>query len=789
MRFKNDNISTTHKGSVFFIRLIWIMVMTAIIMALFASFCILHGFAEEMGEDLAAYEGGTNSLIITKKINHIHTGNSDDGGGCYTVANTEYRDVEVRCPGKLFYWGKEADTSECTACGASYFGDRGGESCPHSWYESKEVTTYSLGCGKGGKAVGEVTYTIAPTEWTREVSIDVAIENNGMKLGKNPYRFQGQSYESGHFTITENGNYALGINADSNSNVAAANYTAAITNIDRTGPVLQGYDILPSDWTNEEIQVVLGRVVDLQPDGSNGAGVADCPYSFDGGNSWTDVGAHSYSQNGSYTILIRDRLGNTAEAEIKVGNIDNEAPRIDSIQYDSTPNIKSTSILVECSDVMSDGRYGCGLDEEAYSFDGGKNWTSVNELYVDKNGDIEFAVRDRLGNTANITITIDNLDVTGPEVAYTLTPDDWTNKNVTVTFSATDINENGKDGIGLPRLCYSYDGGRTWTDSNKREAEDNGNIPVIVRDLNDNYTYYGAVVDNIDRIPPSVSITCKMNEDGNEAMLVADVSDEESGIELSSLHWKGNGKHSNCNYISVRIAGGYNFHVADRAGNETVSDIRVDEFPTDDIPIDAGPDGDGDVKPPRPPMPSVTPIVPQIDYKPDISDDEDSPHAPEPVIVSEEELTEEESEIIIDEAMDEPQEEVVSDLIKDGNSKKKGFWDGLSLLQKILVILLLLLLLFALILLLILYARSVVIYCEKEHDEYAMLGIKLLRSRDGHYYVDIDEAMWNKAESTHFRFKFNQLFLLLHDSEDIYINFPGEKVRLAEIHRKTDVIV
>ena len=189
----------------------------------------------------------------------------------------------------------------------------------------------------------------------------VAIENNGMKLGKNPYRFQGQSYESGHFTITENGNYALGINADSNSNVAAANYTAAITNIDRTGPVLQGYDILPSDWTNEEVQVVLGRVVDLQPDGSNGAGVADCPYSFDGGNSWTDVGAHSYSQNGSYTILIRDRLGNTAEAEIKVGNIDNEAPRIDSIQYDSTPNIKSTSILNISSILYAEGAFALNI--------------------------------------------------------------------------------------------------------------------------------------------------------------------------------------------------------------------------------------------------------------------------------------------------------------------------------------------------------------------------------------------------------------------------------------------
>ena len=70
-----------------------------------------------------------------------------------------------------------------------------------------------------------------------------------------------------------------------------------------------------------------------------------------------------------------------------------------------------------------------------------------------------------------------------------------------------------------------------------------------------------------------------------------------------------------------------------------------------------------------------------------------------------------------------------------------------------------------------------------------MLGIKLIKEKNGHYYLDVDENIWNEAESTHFAFRFNILFAWLHRSEDIYINFPKEQVRMTGIGRKSEVIV
>lgn len=730
-------------------------------------------------------------LIVKKRILHAHTG-SEDGGGCYTIPREEYEQVEVWCSGTLHYWGDEWGTSECNVCGASYTGNRGGESCPHSHMETRTVTKYSIGCGRSGALVGNVTYRISPSEWTKEVNIDVEIENIGMRLAQKPYKFGGQSYTEGHFTVTENGKYSLGINADANSSVSMGNYTAVITNIDKTGPVLKKYTVIPSDWTRDGVDVIFDEAADLQPDGSEGCGLADEAYSYDNGNTYSTLASCHYKENGTYEFLIRDRLGNAKVNTVTVGNVDNEAPNIVKVIYDKTPNVRTVEVEIECNDLMQNGKEGCGLDDTPYSFDGGKTWNKEGRLLVDSNRTIEFCVRDRLGNIKSENIIIDNIDDEGPAVAHKITPDNWTNGDVTVIFSAKDINIRGESGAGLPVLCYSYDGGKTWTNSATVEVSYNRPVHIMVRDNNENYTYYHMDVNTIDRIPPSICFNIEYDEDGNHARLIADVTDNLSGVDIQTLNWSGQGKYSRTNYLDVDTEGNYTFSVCDKAGNSAENKVEVDEIQTPP----GGDDGDGDGSVPEiipsTPIPEIPDaVIPEIPEKgPDISSVKR-----EEIAESIEEVVEEEQESTRMEDIRNADSTALTEQMvsNDDSGGIRGWWKGLSMFKRMLILLLLMLIIILLILILFLWSRSVMVLCDKNGakgvNNELFLGIKYIRYKKGHYCIEIDEKMWNRAETTHFMFRFSLIFRLLHSGEDIYITFPGEQIRLAVISSKTDVNV
>ena len=96
-----------------------------------------------------------NGGCYTVPIYHAHTGNTTSGGGCYSVPYTTTRQESYQedqgCHGYLTYW-PEQDKSQCGSCGAGYYGNRGGEKCPHyhdyvTKYKTVTCTEYKLGCG------------------------------------------------------------------------------------------------------------------------------------------------------------------------------------------------------------------------------------------------------------------------------------------------------------------------------------------------------------------------------------------------------------------------------------------------------------------------------------------------------------------------------------------------------------------------------------------------------------------------------------------------------------------
>ena len=89
---------------------------------------------------------------------------------------------------------------------------------------------------------------------------------------------------------------------------------------------------------------------DLQEDGSEGSGLADEAYSFDGGSSWQG-NTYTYMENGSYLIKVRDILGNTEEKEFNIRTIDRMAPKI-TVAQDTQANALTNTVTISAEDLQ-----------------------------------------------------------------------------------------------------------------------------------------------------------------------------------------------------------------------------------------------------------------------------------------------------------------------------------------------------------------------------------------------------------------------------------------------------
>ena len=229
---------------------------------------------------------------------------------------------------------------------------------------------------------------------------------------------------------------------------------------------------------------------------------------------------YTVKENGIYTVTLQlpEGSGLTAEAiQVDVQNIDMTGPEIVSVTKDvfewtSGP----VKITVECEDYqeadetasddvdklsgdtaegdtedvtgeITERSKGSGLHPEgAYSFDGGKTWTTDNSVTVEENTTIDFVVRDALENTTKQSITVDNIDKAEPTVRVNIADGgvlyEGEGGSLTLSASASDLHS------GLADQAYSWDGGVSWTSTSTHQVTSAGNYTVLVRDKAGNYT-------------------------------------------------------------------------------------------------------------------------------------------------------------------------------------------------------------------------------------------------------------------------------------------------------------
>ncbi len=442
-------------------------------------------------------EGG----CYTVPVYHNHTGNSGTGDGCYTVSvpcggSISAKTGESYC-GNMNVWSGPSEHYEgnkwwaqCNSCGALFgphdvnnFGahhmrtetyyscDRcgmrysGGGTCT-------KTVGYTTGCGKDGviesyetgcgyHTCGSMRIIQEDTAFAREATLvsEVLTEEAGCSI-------TGYTWSNGNagaaVTVTENGTYTCAVTYKDNCSgeIGSAEVSISVNNIDRQGPSIFA-EQSTTEWTNEPVKLT----ATAQDDQS---GLHENAYSWNGGE-WQSATEYTVTGNGTHILKVRDRLGNESEHVFTVSNIDCQGPSVSIGQSTTEWTNESVKLTATAQDDQS------GLHESAYSWNGGE-WQSMEEYPVTENGTYTLKVRDQTGNESECVLTISNIDKKFPVIkSWELSTVELTSGPVEVTVTATD------EESGLAEQAYSLDG-KNWQEENVFTIRENGIYNIYVRD-------------------------------------------------------------------------------------------------------------------------------------------------------------------------------------------------------------------------------------------------------------------------------------------------------------------
>ncbi len=395
----------------------------------------------------------------------------------------------------------------------------------------------------------EISLKPDKTEPTSDnVTIKVnATDNSG--LATKAYSWDAQTWSNQDtLIVTSNGIYTVYVK-DRAGNIA--NQSIEIGNIDTTLPDVT----LEADVT----ELTAGDVI-VQIKANDSSGLAMKPYSTDG-EKWSETNTLTVTDNGIYTVYVKDRAGNVANESIEIGNIDKILPDV-TLKADVT-GMTAGNVIVQI--IATDNS---GLAPMPYSTDR-ETWRGMNTLTVTSNGIYSVYVKDAAGNVAYASIEINNIDKIAPNITLETDVKEPTTGQVKISISANDTS-------GLAAEPYSWDG-ITWSNQNTQAVTMNGTYVVYVRDslgnvASENITVSNICVpDSVDREPPIIKGLYKNTDAPSEEVIIT-VEVEEPNVLIS---WDGGVTWGNETTTVARANTIHTVLVKDMAGNTASASIEI----------------------------------------------------------------------------------------------------------------------------------------------------------------------------------------------------------------------
>ena len=279
------------------------------------------------------------------------------------------------------------------------------------------------------------------TTFAKSRQITLAAEDMNVGMPDAPYSFDGGItwQSSNEFTFTSTTEKATVVVRDKLDNRFIKEINVYV---DTSAPEATVF--------NESTTYARSRTIFINATDSPGVGLANEPYSFDGGTTWQSSNTYTYTTTTTRpTVIVKDKLNNRFTKVIDVF-VDVDAPAV-AVTGDSTTYQRSKTITISASDDNS------GLHNRAYSFDNGVTWQDTPSFtYNQTTVRQTIQVRDQLENITTKQIDV-YVDATPPTMTVSGESTIWASHR-TIT-----INEGYDANAGLhPTAPYSFDDGESW---------------------------------------------------------------------------------------------------------------------------------------------------------------------------------------------------------------------------------------------------------------------------------------------------------------------------------------
>lgn len=213
---------------------------------------------------------------------------------------------------------------------------------------------------------------------------------------------------------------------------------------------------------------------------------------------------------GKYTmsLTVTNDAGQVSEAYTRNFEIrpDDEAPEV-TINPTECNWTGSVNVTYTFKDRLGSGyrshQYALTQSTATPSSSSWKNGPSNNKITINTPGEWYLHIRatDGAGNTSEDRVVgVYKIDGIKPTGTLSHTPTDWTNQNVTISYSFTDA-ESGMKNVKLP------DGTTTTTFSGTYTVTQNGTYKFIATDIAGNSAEFTETITNIDKLKPTVGIS------------------------------------------------------------------------------------------------------------------------------------------------------------------------------------------------------------------------------------------------------------------------------------------
>ena len=386
------------------------------------------------------------------------------------------------------------------------------------------------------------------------------------------------------YTVNENGNFQVKA-YDQLGNESAMN-SITVDCIDRTAPTISSFYINTNGYCTSAVLTVAAS--------DQGSGLHGTAYSFNNGG-WTNKNQITVTENGTYTVRVRDAVGNESSKTIAVSNIDRTLPTIHSFAQNQEPYCISNELTVTASDS------GSGLHATAYSFNNGA-WTANNKYPVTTNGTYTVRVRDCVGNIAEQSTTVSNIDLDKPQLEVSaldvgeqviIEETVWTKEkciHIDVSDSGSGLDKvEIKEAKSEEILCFKPDQENQKEMHFDTDSMTAGEYEIVAYDNLGNTQKSSVEITNVDCNPPTIQSVEQetLNPQAIRITVTADDGDG-SGLPKEAYSFDGGNTWQETNYIDVDENDTYEIIVRDNMGltkeQQEVVDgiIKKTEIPDED---------------------------------------------------------------------------------------------------------------------------------------------------------------------------------------------------------------